>query len=79
MKSWSPSPMTGPGFPSICWLIFDRFTRADDQRKDSFGLGTAIAAEIVTVHGGTVDVANRDRGGAEVTVRLPALAAQEVS
>jgi signal transduction histidine kinase len=70
----------GPGIPEhLLAHFFDRFTRADDQRKDSFGLGTAIAAEIVTVHGGTVDVANRDRGGAEVTVRLPALAAQEVS
>jgi signal transduction histidine kinase len=62
----------GPGVPeALLPHFFERFAHANNGREDSFGLGTAIAAEIVHAHGGTIAVANRDRGGAEITIRLP--------
>jgi signal transduction histidine kinase len=62
----------GPGVPeALLPHFFERFAHANNGRRDSFGLGTAIAAEIVHAHGGTIAVANRDRGGAEITIRLP--------
>ena len=35
------------------------------------GLGLYISHEIVTWHGGTIDVETSDRGGAKFVVRLP--------
>lgn len=63
----------GPGLPDeLVPRLFERFARAD-QREDSFGLGTAIAAETVRAHGGTISAANLETGGAELTIHLPAL------
>ena len=34
------------------------------------GLGLSISRQIVDLHGGTIDIANRDGGGARVTITL---------
>ncbi|GAA4365942.1 HAMP domain-containing sensor histidine kinase [Nocardioides caricicola] len=55
--------------------VFDRFVRLDEARaRDAggSGLGLAIVREVVTAHGGTVDVATSPLGGARFVVRLPA-------
>jgi len=55
--------------------VFDRFVRLDEARaRDAggSGLGLAIVEEIVTAHGGTVDVSSSALGGARFVVRLPA-------
>ena len=60
--------------------IFERFYRADPSRsreRGGSGLGLSIVAAVVSAHGGTVDVANRDTGGAAFSVELPALPAVE--
>lgn len=63
----------GPGFPEqILEHLFDRFTRGPDRRKHGTGLGTAIASEIVAVHGGSISAGNRPEGGGVIVVQLPA-------
>jgi signal transduction histidine kinase len=62
----------GPGFPDdLLDHLFDRFTRGPDRRAHSTGLGTAIAAEVISTHGGSVDASNAAHGGAVVTIVLP--------
>jgi signal transduction histidine kinase len=54
--------------------VFERLyrgTRARELRPSGTGLGLAIARWIVESHGGTIQVANRDGGGAVATVTLP--------
>lgn len=53
--------------------IFERFYKASTSRSrsESSGLGLAITAENVRLHGGRIRAANRPRGGAEFTVELP--------
>ena len=53
--------------------IFERFARVDSARARSSGgsgLGLAIVHEIVTAHGGTVEVSDT-RSGAQFVIRLP--------
>ena len=55
--------------------IFDKFYRADDARMSDtggFGLGLAIAKEIVSLHGGTITVQSVDHC-TTFTITLPAL------
>jgi heavy metal sensor kinase len=64
---------SGPGIPEeALGRIFERFFRADTARasSDGFGLGLAIAAWIVQVHGGRIAVENRPEGGCIVSVTL---------
>jgi signal transduction histidine kinase len=67
----------GPGFPrAFLSHAFERFRRADDARSrfdGGSGLGLAIVAASAQAHGGTACAANRNEGGAIVTIRLPAL------
>ena len=52
--------------------IFERFFRSDKARNTpGTGLGLSIVAHTLATHGGTVEAANRDEGGAVFTVRLP--------
>lgn len=63
----------GPGFSADALPhVFERFYRAEASRTTpGSGLGLAIVREIVLRHGGTVDAANRDPGGAKLMIRLP--------
>ena len=53
--------------------IFERFERAVSSRSYSgIGLGLWIARQLVTAHGGTIDVESEPGRGATFRVRLPA-------
>ncbi|MFO1540031.1 MAG: sensor histidine kinase [Chloroflexota bacterium] len=61
----------GPGIrPEDLPRVFDRFWRASGGDPDGPGLGLAIAAAIVTAHGGRIGAANAPDGGALFTVEL---------
>jgi len=66
----------GPGIPvADRERVFERFTRLDQSRTrgtGGYGLGLAIAAEVVRAHGGRIGVADGPDGGAQVLVELPA-------
>jgi signal transduction histidine kinase len=51
--------------------IFDRFTRADGNRKRGARLGLAIVRAIAEAHGGSFGVHDRPGGGTVVELRLP--------
>jgi signal transduction histidine kinase len=51
--------------------IFERFARADGDRKRGARLGLAIVQAIAKAHGGSVGVRDRPGGGAVVELRLP--------
>ncbi|MFD4113332.1 sensor histidine kinase [Streptomyces niveus] len=64
----------GPGIPeSALPHLFERFYKAGParSRSESSGLGLAITAENVHLHGGHIHAANRPGGGAVFTVELP--------
>jgi signal transduction histidine kinase len=61
---------SGPGFPEdVLPMVFEPFYTT---RAGGTGLGLSIVQRIVQIHGGMAFVANRDEGGARVTVCLPA-------
>ncbi|AYY14145.1 sensor histidine kinase [Actinobacteria bacterium YIM 96077] len=52
--------------------LFDRFYRGENAReRHGSGLGLAIVAQAAEQHGGSVEAANRPRGGAAFTLRVP--------
>lgn len=53
--------------------IFERFYRADHAREDRshFGLGLAIAKEIIDLHNGKIFVKDSDSGGASFIIYIP--------
>ncbi|MFS4092560.1 sensor histidine kinase [Streptomyces sp. AF1A] len=64
----------GPGMSEDAMPhIFERFYKASSARtrSDSSGLGLAITAENVYLHGGRISAANVPQGGAAFTVELP--------
>ena len=65
----------GPGIPEADRdRVFERFVRLDGSRvrtDGGAGLGLAIVAEIVSAHGGSVQVGDAPLGGARLTVLLP--------
>jgi two-component system sensor histidine kinase BaeS len=61
---------TGSGIePELLPHVFDRFARGRDSRGS--GLGLAIARDLVTAHGGTIEVRSEPGRGATFEVRLP--------
>lgn len=70
---------SGPGVPlEFLPRIFERFSQADGsstRKHGGLGLGLAIVRHLVELHGGTVSAANREDGGAVLTVRLPVVVA----
>lgn len=66
----------GPGIPlPDLPRVFERFYRVDRSRTrdpGGTGLGLSIVRHLVELHEGTARVANRDGGGAEFTIALPA-------
>jgi signal transduction histidine kinase len=62
----------GPGIDSgDLEHIFDPFYRSRSANGAGSGLGLALSREIVRLHGGAIQAANRAAGGCEIQVRLP--------
>lgn len=68
---------SGPGVPEKdLALIFEPFYRvgaARDRAGGGEGLGLAIAARAVALHGGAIEASNLARGGLAVCIELPSL------
>lgn len=66
---------SGPGVPEDALeKLFRPFYRIDDARgrqTGGVGLGLAITARAVSLHGGSVRALNRSQGGLMVEIRLP--------
>jgi two-component system sensor histidine kinase BaeS len=64
----------GSGLPGGAQTrLFRRFYRGDNAQQSGAGLGLAIAQAIAVAHGGAISARNVAEGGAEFTVRLPAV------
>jgi len=63
----------GPGFSPVALQRFAEFFFS--EREGGMGIGLSVASEILKAHGGRLLTANRDGGGAVVTVELPLAAA----
>jgi nitrogen fixation/metabolism regulation signal transduction histidine kinase len=62
----------GPGFAEdVLQRAFEPYVTT---KSKGTGLGLAIVKKIIEEHGGRVELANRDGGGALVTIILPRLA-----
>lgn len=65
----------GPGVEVERLLsIFEPFERGMNEASGGFGLGLAIAARAVEMHGGSILARNEPCGGLTVEINLPALA-----
>jgi two-component system phosphate regulon sensor histidine kinase PhoR len=67
---------SGPGIPpEDLTRVFERFYRVDKSRSrpGGTGLGLAIVKHLIELHGGHVSASNLAGGGAQFTIRLPAL------
>jgi len=60
---------TGPGLPEPVDQIFEPYFTT---RSTGTGLGLAIARKIVEDHGGRLEAANNESGGAAISLTLPA-------
>lgn len=65
----------GKGFPEeFLDHAFERFSRASAGNRDGgSGLGLAIVQTVARAHGGEAHIANREGGGADAWLALPAL------
>jgi signal transduction histidine kinase len=64
--------------PSDQARIFERFERSVEERRYSgLGLGLWIARELARLHGGTISVRSEMGQGAEFSVRLPLVPAED--
>ncbi len=62
---------TGHGIPPHNLdQIFEPFFTTKSPGKGN-GLGLSVVRQVVTLHGGTIDIRNREGGGVSVTVTLP--------
>lgn len=65
----------GPGVPEMMLEeIFKPFSRVDearDRQSGGAGIGLAITARAIALHGGCVTASNRSGGGLAVKIRLP--------
>ena len=62
----------GPGISSKeLPLVFQPYVRLGGPQSTGLGLGLFLAREIVTSHGGSIDIASHRRQGTTITVRLP--------
>lgn len=68
----------GPGFPAKeISLIFNKFYRLEGSVAGGTGLGLSIAKGFTEAHKGTIQVENRQNGGAKFTIRIPTEVATE--
>ncbi len=67
---------SGPGVPNEALpKIFEPFYRLDDARNQQTGgagLGLSIADRAIRLHGGQLRASNRNEGGLQVEIRIPA-------
>ena len=69
---------TGPGIdPEKVDKVFDPFFTT--KQAEGTGLGLSISQALVQRAGGIIKVRNRDRGGAEFSIWLPAADAEEMA
>lgn len=62
----------GPGIPDDRkGLVFEPFSRGDAAHAEGFGLGLAIAKQIVERHGGRISLLDRQPSGLRVHIALP--------
>ena len=62
----------GPGVPAeLRHRLFERFVRGHGDTGGGSGLGLAIVRAVAETHGGTVDLGEREDGGACFVVKLP--------
>ena len=62
----------GPGIPPGDEArVFEKFQRLEGRGQKGVGLGLTICRGIVTAHGGTLNVFNREGGGASFRFTLP--------
>jgi signal transduction histidine kinase len=68
----------GRGFPEeFLGRAFERFSRGSGNRDGGSGLGLSIVRTVARAHGGEAHAANRDGGGADVWLTLPAAGAAQ--
>jgi len=61
----------GPGIPEEeLPRVKDKFYKGSSKARGS-GIGLAVCEEIVTLHGGELNIGNAEGGGCRVTIRLP--------
>lgn len=67
----------GPGVPApLLTRMFEPFFRGDQSRGgQGWGLGLAIARDIIAAHDGQIRASNGAEGGLEVTISLPVFVA----
>ena len=74
---------TGIGIPrNALDSIFDRFTQADassTRNEGGAGLGLAISRDIVSLHGGDIEVTHTSASGTTITFTMPLWHAETVS
>jgi signal transduction histidine kinase len=72
----------GPGIPpDELENIFDSFFRGKRALQDQIhgtGLGLSLVKKIVEAHGGTINIRSREGEGVEFTIRIPAIAPDQV-
>ena len=62
---------TGPGIPpEHLGKVFDPFFTTKPIGLGT-GLGLAVSRHLIDMHGGKIEIGNRDGGGAQVTITLP--------
>ena len=63
----------GPGIPAEAReSIFDPFVRLErDDGSPGNGLGLAIVHDVIEAHGGTVEIRDREGGGATIHIEFP--------
>jgi signal transduction histidine kinase len=66
---------TGMGFPTSdrdeLRTLLEPFRRGHAAVRPGAGLGLAVVREVVDAHGGSVELSNREGGGARITITLP--------
>ena len=70
----------GPGVPAeLRHRLFERFVRGHGDTGGGSGLGLAIVRAVAETHGGSVELGEREEGGACFIVRLPPARARQTA
>ena len=70
----------GPGIPAeLRHRLFERFVRGHGDTGGGSGLGLAIVRAVAETHGGSVELGEREGGGARFVVQLPPARARQTA